>query len=141
MEDGYFLGLLFGLGICGVIVLMVVIANKRNKKEIEKIKSTVSEANLKKLESSGYHNYEANNNFVVGTSYIYDIIDEGTRLKVMLLYRNIPRNNAELDWATDFVFVSKEDFDSKKLKVGMCVKTLHNTAVEVNLKVKKILES
>ena len=52
-----------------------VIENKRYKNRIEKIKSEIPENSMEKLKNSQYHKYESNNNFIVGTSYIYDVID------------------------------------------------------------------
>lgn len=139
MEDGYFLGAVFGICFCILIVVIAVFASKKEKKKIEKIKSQVSKENMEVLSNSKYYNYEPNNNFIIGTSYIYDIVEEEKRVKIMLLYPVIPRNKNDIDYNIDSVYMSKEECENKKLKVGMCVKTLHNTAIEVRFKIKEIL--
>ncbi len=139
MEDGYLLGLLIAVLFCGLIVVILVIENKKTIKKIENIKSMVAKEKMELLENTKFYNYESNNNFLVGTSYIYDIVEEETRVEIMLLYKIIPNNKSGIDYDLDSVYMSKDDFREKKLKVGMCVKTLHNTAPQVWLKVKEIL--
>lgn len=141
MEDGYFLGMLVAVVICGLIVVIAVISNKKNIKEIENIKSTLPKEKMELLENTKFYDYESNNNFLVGTSYIYDIVEEETRVKIMLLYKKIPNNKSGIDYDIDFVYMSKDDFRGKNLKVGMCVKTLHNTVPQVWFKVKEILNA
>ena len=140
MEKGYWTGIILGICFCGLLTIIIVIENKRYKNRIEKIKSEIPENSMEKLKNSQYHNYESNNNFIVGTSYIYDVIDEKERVKIMLLYHKTPCNKYDTDFNIDEVYMSKEEFAAKKIKAGICVKTLHNTAPEVKFKIKEILD-
>ena len=140
MEKGYWTGIILGICFCGLITIIIVIENKRYKNRIEKIKSEIPKNNMEKLKNSQYHNYESNNNFIVGTSYIYDVIDEKERVKIMLLYHKTPCNKYDTDFNIDEVYMSKEEFATKKIKAGICVKTLHNTSPEVRFKIKEILD-
>ena len=140
LEKGYWTGIILGICFCGLITIIIVIENKRYKNRIEKIKSEIPENSMEKLKNSQYHNYESNNNFIVGTSYIYDVIDEKERVKIMLLYHKTPCNKYDTDFNIDEVYMSKEEFAAKKIKAGICVKTLHNTAPEVKFKIKEILD-
>ena len=74
MEKGYWTGIILGICFCGLLTIIIVIENKRYKNRIEKIKSEIPENSMEKLKNSQYHNYESNNNFIVGTSYIYVVI-------------------------------------------------------------------
>ena len=76
MEKGYWTGIILGICFCGLLAIIIVIENNRYKNRIEKIKSEIPENSMEKLKNSQYHNYESNNNFIVGTSYIYNVIDE-----------------------------------------------------------------
>ena len=58
----------------------------------------------------------------------------------MLLYHKTPCNKYDTDFNIDEVYMSKEEFAAKKIKAGICVKTLHNTAPEVKFKIKEILD-
>lgn len=140
MEKGYWTGIILGICFCGLLAIIIVIENNRYKNRIEKIKSEIPENSMEKLKNSQYHNYESNNNFIVGTSYIYDVIDEKERVKIMLLYHKTPCNKYDTDFNIDEVYMSKEEFAAKKIKAGICVKTLHNTAPEVKFKIKEILD-
>ena len=140
MEKGYWTGIILGICFCGLLTIIIVIENKRYKNRIEKIKSEIPENSMEKLKNSQYHNYESNNNFIVGTSYIYNVIDEKERVKIMLLYHKTPCNKYDTDFNIDEVYMSKEEFAAKKIKAGICVKTLHNTAPEVKFKIKEILD-
>ena len=140
MEKGYWTGIILGICFCGLITIIILIENKRYKNRIEKIKSEIPENSMEKLKNSQYHNYESNNNFIVGTSYIYNVIDEKERVKIMLLYHKTPCNKYDTDFNIDEVYMSKEEFAAKKIKAGICVKTLHNTAPEVRFKIKEILD-
>lgn len=140
MEKGYWTGIILGICFCGLITIIILIENKRYKNRIEKIKSEIPENSMEKLKNSQYHNYESNNNFIVGTSYIYNVIDEKERIKIMLLYHKTPCNKYDTDFNIDEVYMSKEEFAAKKIKAGICVKTLHNTAPEVRFKIKEILD-
>ena len=140
MEKGYWTGIILGICFCGLLTIIIVIENKRYKNRIEKIKSEIPENSMEKLKNSQYHNYESNNNFIVGTSYIYNVIDEKERVKIMLLYHKTPCNKYDTDYNIDEVYMSKEEFAAKKIKAGICVKTLHNTAPEVRFKIKEILD-
>ena len=140
MEDGYMLGLLFAVLFCGLIVVIVINENKKIIKKIENIKSMVAKEKMELLENTKFYKYESNNNFLVGTSYIYDIVEEETRVEIMLLYKKIPNNKSGSDYDLDSVYMSKDDFSGENLKVGMCVKTIHNTAPQVWFKVKEILD-
>lgn len=140
MEKGYWTGIILGICFCGLLAIIIVIENNRYKNRIEKIKSEIPENSMEKLKNSQYHNYESNNNFIVGTSYIYNVIDEKERVKIMLLYHKTPCNKYDTDFNIDEVYMSKEEFAAKKIKAGICVKTLHNTAPEVKFKIKEILD-
>ena len=140
MEKGYWTGIILGICFCGLLAIIIVIENNRYKNRIEKIKSEIPENSMEKLKNSQYHNYESNNNFIVGTSYIYNVIDEKERVKIMLLYHKTPCNKYDTDFNIDEVYMSKEEFAAKKIKAGICVKTLHNTAPEVRFKIKEILD-
>ena len=140
LEKGYWTGIILGICFCGLLTIIIVIENKRYKNRIEKIKSEIPENSMEKLKNSQYHNYESNNNFIVGTSYIYNVIDEKERVKIMLLYHKTPCNKYDTDFNIDEVYMSKEEFAAKKIKAGICVKTLHNTAPEVKFKIKEILD-
>lgn len=140
LEKGYWTGIILGICFCGLITIIILIENKRYKNRIEKIKSEIPENSMEKLKNSQYHNYESNNNFIVGTSYIYNVIDEKERVKIMLLYHKTPCNKYDTDFNIDEVYMSKEEFAAKKIKAGICVKTLHNTAPEVRFKIKEILD-
>ena len=140
LEKGYWTGIILGICFCGLLAIIIVIENNRYKNRIEKIKSEIPENSMEKLKNSQYHNYESNNNFIVGTSYIYDVIDEKERVKIMLLYHKTPCNKYDTDYDIDEVYMSKEEFAAKKIKAGICVKTLHNTAPEVKFKIKEILD-
>ena len=159
MEKGYWTGIILGICFCGLITIIIVIENKRYKNRIEKIKyndvlsicmsvkyedqrndTFAIEAAKHGTSESQYHNYESNNNFIVGTSYIYNVIDEKERVKIMLLYHKTPCNKYDTDFNIDEVYMSKEEFAAKKIKAGICVKTLHNTAPEVKFKIKEILD-
>ena len=140
LEKGYWTGIILGICFCGLLAIIIVIENNRYKNRIEKIKSEIPKNNMEKLKNSQYHNYESNNNFIVGTSYIYNVIDEKERVKIMLLYHKTPCNKYDTDFNIDEVYMSKEEFTTKKIKAGICVKTLHNTAPEVKFKIKEILD-
>ena len=140
LEKGYWTGIILGICFCGLLAIIIVIENNRYKNRIEKIKSEIPENSMEKLKNSQYHNYESNNNFIVGTSYIYNVIDEKERVKIMLLYHKTPCNKYDTDFNIDEVYMSKEEFAAKKIKAGICVKTLHNTAPEVKFKIKEILD-
>ena len=140
LEKGYWTGIILGICFCGLLEIIIVIENNRYKNRIEKIKSEIPKNNMEKLKNSQYHNYESNNNFIVGTSYIYNVIDEKEKVKIMLLYNKTNCNKYDTDFNIDEVYMSKEEFAAKKIKAGICVKTLHNTAPEVKFKIKEILD-
>jgi aminopeptidase-like protein len=139
MEDGYFEGAIVGVLICILITIIVIIANKGAKKKIEKIKSQVPKEIINVLSTSKFYNYEPNNNFLIGTSYIYEIVEEPARVIIKLLYHKIPFNKHDIDFDIGELYMSKEECEKHSLCVGECVTTLHNTAPEVRFKIKEIL--
>lgn len=140
MEDGYFEGIIIGIIFCVLLVIVCVIASKIFGKKVKKIISRISDSNMQLINNTNYEIYEPNQNFLVGVSYIYDVVYEEQRIKLCLLYRRPSDRKNAIGYDIDTIYMSKKEFEEKALQTGMCVKTLHNRAMEVGYKVKGILD-
>ena len=140
MEDGYIEGAIIFAFLFVVFIIFCIILGKRRRKKIEKILSQISDSNMQLLSNTNYEIYKHNSNFLVGTSYIYNISHEEKRVQLFLIYRRPSDRKNDIGYDLDTVYMSKEKFDEKKLQTGMCVKTLHNRALEVAFKIKEILD-
>ncbi|MCR5146495.1 MAG: hypothetical protein K6B70_04020 [Clostridia bacterium] len=139
MEDGYFEGAVIFAFLFIIFIIICAILAKKRRKKIANILSQISDSNMQLLNTK-YEIYEPNNNFLVGTSYIYDIAYEEQRVQLFLVYRRPSDRKKDIGYDLDTVYMSNEKFEEKKFQTGMCVKTLHNRAVEAAYKVKEILD-
>ena len=69
-----------------VLVLIILMVLRFENAKIEKIKQKLSSDELEKLQTSKFYLYEENNNFLVGTSYIYDINEDINRYEIYLIF-------------------------------------------------------
>ena len=92
------------------------------------------------INNTNYKIYESNQNFLVGVSYIYDVVYEEQRVKLCLLYKRPSDRKNAIGYDIDTIYMSKKELEERALQTGMCVKTLHNRAMEVGYKVKGILD-
>ena len=123
------------LAVITVIVVWVLYAEKKSTTKLEQILRCIPETDQCRIRESQFYEYKPNANFLIGTSYIYNVIPNADGMEVQLLYFH-PRYRT---FALDTVHMSKEDFQKKNLQVGSCVETLHNRASEVAFKIKEIL--
>lgn len=137
--DGSFAGLLIGIAICGLFAVMILISvNYSNKKKIQ-IRSTIPPLLLAEMNRVGFQPYPPNRNFMVGRSYIYDVVEEGNRFQIKLLFRHEPTTYAKTGDSFDSVYMDKQTFIQSGLRVGMLVNTLHNENPQYQMKVAQIL--
>ena len=65
------------------------------------IKSLVKTLDLYKI-------YESNQNFLVGVSYIYDVVYEEQRVKLCLLYKRPSDRKNAIGYDIDTIYMSKD---------------------------------
>lgn len=120
-----------------IVVLSIIL--KVEKKQIEKVKKKISKEDLEKIESSGFQIYNENSNFLVGTSYIYEIKEDSNRYEIKLIFGYDSFFKPAKEYATTTVYMDKESFKEKNLQVGQIVNTLHNRSGEALYRIKQIL--
>ncbi len=123
------------LAVITVIVVSVLYSGKKSTAKLEQILLRIPETDKCRLRASSFYEYGPNANFLIGTSYIYNVVPNTERMEVQLLYFQPIKK----EFVLDAVHMSTEDFQKKNLQVGSCVTTLHNRAGEVAFKIKEIL--
>ena len=123
------------LALITVIVVRVLYVENKSTTKLEQILRCIPETEQCRIRDSQFYEYKPNANFLIGTSYMYNVVPNGDRMDVQLLYFH-PRYSR---FVLDTVHMSREDFQKKNLQVGSCVTTLHNRAGEVSFKIKEIL--
>lgn len=136
LDPGTIIGLLIAVAVIGVFFYVLFLCMKKDNKELDKILSGLTKEDTDRLLMAGYVDYEGNYNFVVKTSYIYDIVKKQGNVEVKLLFID----DSSGDYRTDIVNMSEEVFNQKGLYTGKFVKSLHNKNSHVWLKTKDILE-
>ena len=76
------------VAILSVVVCIVVLSiiSKVEKKQIEKVKRKMSKEDIEKIGNPEFQIYEENNNFLIGTSYIYEIKEDTNRYEIKLIF-------------------------------------------------------
>ena len=69
------LGQICLIAILSVVICIVVLSiiSKVEKRQIEKIKREMSTEDIEKIGNPEFQIYDENNNFLIGTSYIYEL--------------------------------------------------------------------
>lgn len=120
-----------------IVVLSIIL--KVEKKQIEKIKRRMSKEDIEKIGNQEFQIYEENNNFLIGTSYIYEIKEDKNRYEIKLIFGYNSFFKPAKEYATTTVYMDKESFKGKNLQVGQIVNTLHNRSGEALYRIKQIL--
>lgn len=123
-----------------VLVLIILMVLKFEKAKIEKIKQKLSSDELEKLQTSKFYLYEENNNFLVGTSYIYDINEDINRYEIYLIFCLDNVNEPVNGFMIDKIYMDKNKFKSMDLEVKQFVKTIHNKSNQSAYRVKEIMD-
>ena len=132
-------------GLLGIIItisafmLFICIMLKKEKKDIDKVKEKMSKEDLEKIENANFYIYNDNNNFLVGTSYIYGIKEDTNRFEIKLIFSYDSFNKPGKEFMVNTVYMDKDTFKAKKLQVGQLVETLHNRSNDVLYRIKQIL--
>ena len=95
---------------------------------------------MEKLQTSKFYLYEENNNFLVGTSYIYDINEDINRYEIYLIFCLDNVNEPVNGFMIDKIYMDKNKFKSMNLEVKQFVKTIHNKSSQSAYKVKEIMD-
>ncbi len=122
-----------------VLVLIILMVLKFEKAKIDKIKQKLSSDELEKLQTSKFYLYEENNNFLVGTSYIYDINEDINRYEIYLIFCLDNINEPVNGFMIDKIYMDKNKFKSMNLEVKQFVKTIHNKSSQSAYRVKEIM--
>lgn len=122
-----------------VLVLIILMLLRFENAKIEKIKQKLSSDELEKLQTSKFYLYEENNNFLVGTSYIYDINEDINRYEIYLIFCLDNVNEPVNGFMIDKIYMDKNKFKSMNLEVKQFVKTIHNKSSQSAYKVKEIM--
>lgn len=122
-----------------VLVLIILMVLKFEKAKIDKIKQKLSSDELEKLQTSKFYLYEENNNFLVGTSYIYDINEDINRYEIYLIFCLDNVNESVNGFMIDKIYMDKNKFKSMNLEVKQFVKTIHNKSSQSAYRVKEIM--
>lgn len=122
-----------------VLVLIILMVLKFEKAKIDKIKQKLSSDELEKLQTSKFYLYEENNNFLVGTSYIYDINEDINRYEIYLIFCLDNINEPVNGFMIDKIYMDKNKFKSMNLEVKQFVKTIHNKSNQSAYRVKEIM--
>lgn len=123
-----------------VLVLIILMVLRFENAKIEKIKQKLSSDELEKLQTSKFYLYEENNNFLVGTSYIYDINEDINRYEIYLIFCLDNVNEPVNGFMIDKIYMDKNKFKSMNLEVKQFVKTIHNKSSQSAYKVKEIMD-
>lgn len=123
-----------------VLVLIILMVLRFENAKIEKIKQKLSSNELEKLQTSKFYLYEENNNFLVGTSYIYDINEDINRYEIYLIFCLDNVNEPVNVFMIDKIYMDKNKFKSMNLEVKQFVKTIHNKSSQSAYKVKEIMD-
>ena len=123
-----------------VLVLIILMVLKFEKAKIDKIKQKLSSDELEKLQTSKFYLYEENNNFLVGTSYIYDINEDINRYEIYLIFCLDNVNEPVNGFMIDKIYMDKNKFKSMNLEVKQFVKTIHNKSSQSAYRVKEIMD-
>lgn len=123
-----------------VLVLIILMLLRFENAKIEKIKQKLSSNELEKLQTSKFYLYEENNNFLVGTSYIYDINEDINRYEIYLIFCLDNVNEPVNGFMIDKIYMDKNKFKSMNLEVKQFVKTIHNKSSQSAYKVKEIMD-
>ena len=129
------------VAILSVVVCIVVLSiiSKVEKKQIEKIKRKMSKEDIEKIGNPEFQIYEENNNFLIGTSYIYEIKEDTNKYEIKLIFGYDSFFKPIKEFVTYTVYMDKETFKEKNLQVGQIVKTLHNRSGYELYGIKQIL--
>ena len=129
------------VAILSVVVCIVVLSiiSKVEKKQIEKVKRKMSKEDIEKIGNPEFQIYEENNNFLIGTSYIYEIKEDTNRYEIKLIFGYDSFFKPIKEFVTYTVYMDKETFKQKNLQVGQIVKTLHNRSGYELYGIKQIL--
>lgn len=129
------------VAILSVVVCIVVLSiiSKVEKKQIEKVKRKMSKEDIEKIGNPEFQIYEENNNFLIGTSYIYEINEDTNRYEIKLIFGYDSFFKPIKEFVTYTVYMDKETFKQKNLQVGQIVKTLHNRSGYELYGIKQIL--
>lgn len=129
------------VAILSVVVCIVVLSiiSKVEKKQIEKVKRKMSKEDIEKIGNPEFQIYEENNNFLIGTSYIYEIKEDTNRYEIKLIFGYDSFFKPIKEFVTYTVYMDKETFKEKNLQVGQIVKTLHNRSDYELYGIKQIL--
>lgn len=129
------------VAILSVVVCIVVLSiiSKVEKKQIEKVKRKMSKEDIEKIGNPEFQIYEENNNFLIGTSYIYEIKEDTNRYEIKLIFGYDSFFKPIKEFVTYTVYMDKETFKEKNLQVGQIVKTLHNRSGYELYGIKQIL--
>ncbi len=122
-----------------VLVLIILMVLRFENAKIEKIKQKLSSDELEKLQTSKFYLYEENNNFLVGTSYIYDINEDINRYEIYLIFCLDNVNEPVNGFMIDKIYMDKNKFKSMNLEVKQFVKTIHNKSSQSAYRVKEIM--
>ena len=123
-----------------VLVIIILMVLRFENAKIEKIKQKLSSDELEKLQTSKFYLYEENNNFLVGTSYIYDINEDINRYEIYLIFCLDNVNEPVNGFMIDKIYMDKNKFKSMNLEVKQFVKTIHNKSSQSAYKVKEIMD-
>ena len=128
MEPGYVEGFLFGILLCVIIVLCLIIANKRSEKRIKNLLSDLPEEVVAQLTNTGYVTCESNSNFMYGISYIYKIKQKNDGVNIVVLYYEPPQNSEYFPYKLDYLYMNQTEYNRNKSQIreGALVKTIHN---------------
>ena len=122
-----------------VCIVVLSIISKVEKKQIEKVKRKMSKEDIEKIGNPEFQIYEENNNFLIGTSYIYEINEDTNRYEIKLIFGYDSFFKPIKEFVTYTVYMDKETFKQKNLQVGQIVKTLHNRSGYELYGIKQIL--
>ena len=121
LENGGFLGLLAGVLVCGVLVFLGVMENKKIKEELNIAMEKISKEDLEKIKNAGFEDYTEDQNYLVGTSIVSAIEENTDKIKVKLFFYN----GFWTQYVIYVVNMEKEKYVQKNIHVGDFVKTLH----------------
>ena len=135
------LGQICLIAILSVVICIVVLSiiSKVEKRQIEKIKREMSTEDIEKIGNPEFQIYDENNNFLIGTSYIYEIKEDKNRYEIKLIFGYDSFFKPIKEFVTNTIYMDKETFKEKNLQAGQIVKTLHNRSGYAPYGIKQIL--
>ena len=130
MEFGdWILGMLCGGVAIATIIVIVIVASKKNKKALDEAFSNVSEEQINQMRNAGYKPDPENSKKILGFGLVTNIVEESGKVKLTIVFRN----GFVGEDVINKVAIDKATFQSKNIKVGDFVQTIHKKDKDIGM--------